>query len=371
MTHFILSLILSLGFLSPQQTDLAAEFSRAVALQQAGSLREAADQYRAVIKLKPDYAEAHANLGVVLSRLGDYAGAVASYEAALRLKPELKPILLNLGIAHYRAGRPEPAVNALRQFLTAYPQHLQARQLLGISLVEVGQNAEGLALLEATLNEAPRDAAVLYSIGLAHLRLNKPGVLATLEKLAAFPEGLPALRLLQGQAFLYRQEYEKALEELQAAAELNANLPRVYYSLGLANLRLNRNKEAIAAFERELTTRPDDFSTLYYLAVLNEAESNLDAAKSRLDAALKLDPQSADANGLLAKILRKQGKNAEALAPLQLAVAKDPTDPIKRYTLAQIYRDLGRREDAAHEFAEVQRLKAEQLKNDRSKLPKP
>lgn len=368
-TLILLLAVLSLCF--QQASDATARFNRGYELQQQDKLSEAAAEYRAALKLNPDYVEAQANLGVVLARLGNYEEAITAYESALRLAPQLTPILLNLGIAHFRANRFEKAAEIMEKFLSVRPDSLQARQLLGLSLVELGRDAEAIPQLEATLKSVPRDAAVLYALGLAYLRAGKPGLRSTLERLADFPAGLPALHLLQGQAMLGNQEYEQALEELNEAARLNRDLPRVHYSLGLAYLKLNRNREAIASFEEELRRKPQDFSTLYYLAFLQEAEGNLDAARQRLDVALKLEPQSTEANALLGKILVKQGRDAEALGPLERAVAKDPSDPIKRYLLARLYRQLGRQADANREFAEVQRLKAEQLKNDRARTPKP
>jgi len=57
--------------------------------------------------------------------------------------------------------------------------------------------------------------------------------------------------------------------------------------------------------------------------------------------------------------------------PLEAAVAKDPEDGEKRYQLARVYLQLGRREEAAREFAESQQLKARQLQRDRERIPKP
>jgi tetratricopeptide (TPR) repeat protein len=373
MAHLILIILLTFGLQQPvdRSADLAERFSRAVELQQQGKLDEAAEAYRALIKLKPDYFEALANLGVVLARQSRFEEAVASYQSALKLAPQSAPIRLNLGIAHYRAGQFEKAVEIFEPFLIERGDVVQARQLYGLSLVQLGRDEEGVKQLEQTLDAAPPDAAVLYQLGLAYMRLGKAGFRATLERLASFPAGLPALRLLQGQAFLRDQEYEQALEELQAAAKLEPNLPRLHYSLGVAYIKLGRNKDALAAFEAERKHQPRDFSTLYYVAYLQEAEGKIEEAKLTLAEALTLQSQSTEANSLLSKILSKQGKEADALGPLEQAVAKDPTDPVKRYQLARLYRQLGRAADANREFAEVQRLKAEQLKNDRSRTPKP
>lgn len=357
----------------PQQAaaDISAQFNRAVALQQQGKLAEAADEYRALIKRKPDYVEAHANLGVVQSRLGNYEEAVASYEAALKLAPQLMPILLNLGIAHYRAGKFAKAIESFDKLLQQKPDVAQARQLYGLSLSALGRDEEAIKQLEPILDAAPSDPAVLYGLGLAYLRLGKPGLRVTLERLAAIPTGLPALHLLQGQAFLRDRDYDRALEELQAASKLNPDLPRLHFSLGLAHFMLGQNKEAIAAFETEAKQNPLDTPSLYYLADAYEKDGNLSNARQWVGAALKIDPQLPEANGLLGKILFKQGKTAEAVKPLELATAKKREDHELRYTLARVYQQLGRREDAAREFAAVQKLKAEQLKKDRANTPKP
>jgi tetratricopeptide (TPR) repeat protein len=44
--------------------------------------------YRNAIELKPDYAEAALNLGVVLQDSGDLDGAMRAYAQAYRLRPQ-------------------------------------------------------------------------------------------------------------------------------------------------------------------------------------------------------------------------------------------------------------------------------------------
>ena len=47
--------------------------------------------------LKPDYAEAHSNLGTTLKELGRLDEAVASYNQAIALKPDYAEAHSNLG----------------------------------------------------------------------------------------------------------------------------------------------------------------------------------------------------------------------------------------------------------------------------------
>jgi tetratricopeptide (TPR) repeat protein len=357
-------------FFLQQPSDITGRFNRAVELQRQGALEDAAAEYRAVIKSAPDYAEAHANLGSVMSRLGKYDEAVQAYEAALRLNPKLTPILLNLGIAHYRAEKFAKAAETLERFLATAPDNIQARQLLGVSLIALGRDADGIAQLEPIL-DATDDPTALYSLGLAYLRLNRSDVQTIIARLSASSAGKPLGHLLRGQWLLNRLEFKQAEAELEEAAKFNPELPRLQYSLGLSYLKLGRPQDAITCFERELRQTPQDFSTLYYLAYVQELSGKLEDARARIEEALKLEPKSSEANALLAKILFKQGKPAEAVSPLEAALQKDPTDSEKHYLLGRIYQQLGRRKDAAREFAEVQRLKNEALEREKTLKSKP
>src|SRR5262249_5601554 len=150
------------------------------------------------------------------------------------------------------ANRFEQAAQALEKFLALNPNHLQARQLLGIALVELGRDAEAITQLEAATAAGATDPAALYSLGLAYVRTDKPQQNDVIEKLAASSASVPVARLLKGQALLKRLEFEKAVVELLEAQKLNPELPRLNYSLGLCYLKLGRNKDALAAFENEL-----------------------------------------------------------------------------------------------------------------------
>jgi tetratricopeptide (TPR) repeat protein len=317
----------------------------------------------------PNYAEAQANLGAVLARLGDYQEAIAAYEAAYRLKPELTPILLNLGIAHYRAAQFAKTVDVLGRFLAIAPDHAQARQLLGVSLVELGRDAEAVSYLEPALSSTQAEATALYSLGLAYLRLRRGDAGAVVKLLAVREDGVALSRLLQGQAHLEEFAFEKAAAELEAAAKLSPDLPRINFLLGLAYFKLGRAPEARERLEREINGDPDDFLTLYYLASLLEKQNDLDSAGRRIEAALAQQPQSVEALTLAGSVFFKQGRTAEAVRVLEQATREQPNNSEARYLLARGYQKLGRKQEAAREFKEVEHLKAQA--NEREKGRKP
>ena len=70
--------------------------------------------FRQAIHIKPDYAEAHYNLGAVLKERGKLEEAIAAYREAIRIKPDFAVAYSNLGVALKEQGKLDEAVAAYR-----------------------------------------------------------------------------------------------------------------------------------------------------------------------------------------------------------------------------------------------------------------
>jgi Flp pilus assembly protein TadD len=369
MVLFLLSVVLAVFI--PQQTgDVAARFDRAVQSQRAGEFEAAAEEYRQLLKIAPKYAEAQANYGAVLARLGRYQEAVRAYETALSLDPKLTPVVLNLAIAHYRVGEFAKAVELLQQFIVGSPDNLQARHLLGISLVELGRDAVALDHLEGSLAAGPIDVTATYYLGLAYLRLKRNELTEVVRRLKETKEGSALANMLEAQEYLERFEFNLAAQKLEEAARVSSELPRLQGLLGLSYLKMGRTKDAVISFDRELKRAPGEFFVLYYLGYAQEKLGDLDSARQRVEAALKVEPKSIEANKLYGKILFKQGQMIAALTAVEKAVQQDPLDAENRYLRARIFQRLGRSQEAKLEFREVEQLK-EKARNRQPNPPSP
>ena len=73
------------------------------------------------VQLKPDYQQAHNNLGKVYFTLGQYDDALTEYHNALKIDPDFPYAYNNLGVLYNKLGRQEDAVAAYKKPCRSIP----------------------------------------------------------------------------------------------------------------------------------------------------------------------------------------------------------------------------------------------------------
>ena len=86
------------------------------------------------VRLKPDFAQAHAALGAASFSAGDFNRAAAEFVEALRLDGELWEVRYKLSAAYRRAGKPQQADEQMRLFLAQKSRNRAAGEASGIQL---------------------------------------------------------------------------------------------------------------------------------------------------------------------------------------------------------------------------------------------
>jgi Flp pilus assembly protein TadD len=98
--------------------------------------------FRQALDITPDFAEAHANLGLLLDRKKDYPAAEACYRRALALAPNASPIHLNLGGLLLAQKRLAEAEAVWRQTIALAPASAAGWSNLGVLYACSGREAE-------------------------------------------------------------------------------------------------------------------------------------------------------------------------------------------------------------------------------------
>ena len=187
-------------------------------MKDQGKLDEAVACYRRALELKPDYAEAHNNLGNALKDQGKLDEAVACYRRALELKPDYAEAHNNLGNALKDQGKLDEAVACYRRALELKPDFAEAHDNLGSALEEMGDLQGAEDSFRAALRHNSRFAFAHYK--LAELLGGKlpEKDLAAQRRLLEETELTDAQRLLLhfglAQVLDARGEYAEAAEHL-------------------------------------------------------------------------------------------------------------------------------------------------------------
>ena len=79
-------------------------------------------EYREAIRLKPDYALAHYNLGIALRKKGDVDGAIAEYREVIRLRPDAGNVHYDLGMELEQKGEGQSALEEYRKAQESDPK---------------------------------------------------------------------------------------------------------------------------------------------------------------------------------------------------------------------------------------------------------
>jgi predicted O-linked N-acetylglucosamine transferase (SPINDLY family) len=153
--------------------DAEAPFLQGNALKAARRWDQAAACYRRALALKPDYVEAHNNLGATLKDQGKLAEAMACYRAALRYRPDYAEAYSNLGGVFWELGDLDQALACFRHSLALKPDYADAHYNLGVLLKDCGQAAEAVACYRRALQLRP-DFVACHS-NLVYLLLFCPG----------------------------------------------------------------------------------------------------------------------------------------------------------------------------------------------------
>ena len=105
----------------PIDDGFASAYNRGIGLRDAGRFSEAADAFRAALRVRPENPDAHNDLGNALHGDNDLKGAIEEYERAIELKPNLFAATKSLAMLYQAKGFKNKAVEMWERSMRAAP----------------------------------------------------------------------------------------------------------------------------------------------------------------------------------------------------------------------------------------------------------
>ncbi len=172
--------------------------------------------------------------------------------------------LFEQGVMAHNAGRIAEAESAYRQVLRVEAGNAPALHMLGFLKAQQGRYDEAIALLHKAVRANPADPAILshYAGALMAAQRFDEALTAYDRLLARAPQAFDALYnrgvILSQRAAIQSQKglFEEALASLDQAALLQPGMAALHYNRGVVLAGLDRNSEAMDAYNRALALDP-------------------------------------------------------------------------------------------------------------------
>ena len=301
-----------------------------VALAEQGDLEAAIASYNTALQLKSNYPDAHNNLGVALAKQGDLDPAIASYHTSLQLNPNYPDAYYNLGVALAKQGDLDAAIATYHTALQLKSNYPDAHNNLGVALAEQGDLDAAIASYHTALQLKPDYPDAYYNLGVA----------------------------LADQGDL-----DAAIASYKSALQLKPNDPDAHNNLGNALKEQGDLDAAIASYHTALQLNPNDPDAHNNLGVALAEQGDLDAAIASYHTALQLNPDYPDAHNNLGNALAEQGELDAAIASYHTALQLKPNDPDTYHNLGVALKGQGDREAAIASYRKASTLAPRDLRH--------
>ncbi|MFT3870824.1 MAG: tetratricopeptide repeat protein [Nibricoccus sp.] len=159
-------------------------------------LQEALSEYRESVRLQPNDVESQFRLGCVLGNLNQVAEAMKCFQAAVVLRPDHAEAHFNLALALGEISRDVGEIIAhLAAAIRAKPDYVDAYYLLGNTLAGNGRLPEAVEAYRAALRFAPDFVEGHFNLGCVLTDLQHPAeALAEFETVLRLQPGFEAAR---------------------------------------------------------------------------------------------------------------------------------------------------------------------------------
>jgi len=282
---------------------------------------DAVENFAHAIAADPSDYTLHFNLALAYGLQGKDAEAIGEYKKTLELKPDLYPADLNLGITLLRLKRPAEALPYLTSAVNQKPKEYRPNSYLGAAWLGTGDFAKAEQAYTTALAIDPKSADA--ELGLGH-------ALAKQNRLA------------------------DAAGHYKKAAELNPNYRDDLLELAALYEQAKQLADAIAIYQQF----PDNPGARERWGVLLIQSGQPADAVPHLQAAVAKSPTEANQAALVTAYV-KSNEADKALPIVDEILARSPDDFEFRMLHGRILRDQRKFPQAAQDFIQATKLKAE------------
>jgi protein O-mannosyl-transferase len=251
---------------------------------------DSASFFKYAVATNEKSAFAQQYLGNAEYRASNYDIALESYNKAIELKPDFADAWLNRGILHTKMNQHQEAITDFSKTIEIEPGNIQAIELMAKNYSAMGSFIKAAESYDKLIKLGKSSDEIMYSKAYGYYQGNDfaDAQIALDQTLLLHPDMLPALKLdahinhLMGRYEIAVEQYKKVLNIDNNAVDL-ANLAYVYFDM-------KNEAEAEKYFLQSLKTEPGNSDALIGMALIYSDKNNFTEAKQSLIKAGKQEP---------------------------------------------------------------------------------
>lgn len=223
-----------------------------------GNFEQAIFNYARALEIKPDFAEAHCNMGLARASQGGFGAAIKSYKRALKIRPDYAEVYNNMGIALHAQGSSDAAIHNFKKSLKLKPDYADAYYNIGNTLREQGDLGSAIVKFKQALTLRPDHAMAHNNMGIALSALgNSRAAIESYQRaLAIFPSYVEAYNNI-GIAFRQKGDLSAALEYYRMAQKIQPDSAELHNNIGITQQEKGDSYAAVESYKQAITLRPD------------------------------------------------------------------------------------------------------------------
>ncbi|WP_445372624.1 tetratricopeptide repeat protein [Methylomonas sp. HW2-6] len=259
----------------------------------------------------------------------------------------------------YQAGQIPLAETKAQGLLSAFPKSLPLLNLLGMCQQVQGKLREAAASFRKMIAIDPNIAEIHFNLGAIYTQLNDAkGAIAAYHKALQTKPDLTVAHFNLGALLQQQNQWQDAAKHYRTAVEQQPGYYQAWANWGAVLQTLGDLKAAEQCYRKALEINADALGYFNLGTNLYDQGAHGQAIEA-FKAALRLDPQFADAWNDLGEIYRDQGNMEEAVRCYRAALQANPEHGRANYNLGESYCLGGQFEQAipcfsASDFADAQ-----------------
>ena len=244
-----------------------------------------------VISIKPDYADAYDNIGVVFQSQGKLVDAINNYKKSILLNSSNANPYYNMANILKDQDKLDEAIEAYKKSIELKPDHYKAYANMATTLQKQGKLEEAIEAYKNSISLMPNYGETYSNMGNALQQLGK---------------------------------LDEAIDAHKKSILLNPNYALAYNNMGNVLQQLGKLDEAVDQYKKSICLDSNYYEAYSNMGVALKDQGNLDEAKVYFEKALSLNPNHASSYNNLGNLFQYQGKIEEAIYVFRKSISLNP-----------------------------------------------